>query len=121
MSNIYIKLIANHPVLKQTILDIMQMKKEQGDNTPLFVAPKNEERPDKNWTIGVNIPQEANGWYSQAAFGAETDDGQATGGVNVSLKPNDASKSSTGGSGQPAMGGYKKPYQKTGTYGNYRR
>jgi len=53
MSNIYIKLIANHPVLKQTILDIMQMKKEQGDNTPLFVAPKNEERPDKNWTIGV--------------------------------------------------------------------
>ena len=31
--------------------------------------------------------------------------GQATGGINVSLKPNDASKSSTGGSGQPAMGG----------------
>ena len=25
----------------------------------------------KNWTIGVNIPQEANGsWYSQAGFGA---------------------------------------------------
>ena len=38
MSNIYIKLVANHPVLKQTIMDVMKMKREQGDNTPLFVA-----------------------------------------------------------------------------------
>jgi len=121
MSNINIRLVANHPVLKQTILDIMKMKKEQGDNTPLFVAPKNEDRPDKNWTVGVNIPQEANGWFSQAGFGSRTDDGEATGGINVQLKPNDVSKSSTGGSGQPAMGGYKKPFPKTGTYGSYKR
>ena len=100
-------------------VNVIPNDKKTEEKHPDWVAPRNPKSPEgKNWTIGVKV---GGSWYSQAAFGATTDDGQATGGVNVSLKPNDASKSSTGGSGQPAMGGYKKPFPKTGTYGSYKR
>jgi len=117
MPNINIKLVPTHPVLKQTILDVMKMKKEQNDLTPLFEAPKNEERPDKNWKIGVNIPEGTNGWFNQAGWSLDTDDGQPTGGINVSLKQNDTQASSGSGGKPQQFGGYKKPFQRTGTYG----
>ena len=63
-----------------------------------------------------------NTWYNQAAFDDNHEDGSPTGGLNVVLTPNDSKAPHSGSGGQqPAMGGYKKTYQKTGTYGNYRR
>ncbi|OUW62164.1 MAG: hypothetical protein CBD63_00270 [Candidatus Pelagibacter sp. TMED203] len=106
MDKIYIKLIPN-------------ADKQPGDNRPSFVAPPNLKRPDKNWKIGVEVKGK---WYSQAAFDATEEDGTPTGGLNVVLTPSDSKAPQSGSGGQqPAMGGYKKPYQKTGTYGNYRR
>ena len=50
--NIYINLVKNP-------------NKKEGDNLPIYVAPKNDKFPDKNWTIGVNID---GAWFNQAAF-----------------------------------------------------
>jgi hypothetical protein len=120
-NNINIQLIPTHPVLKQTILDVLRMKKEQGDNTPLFEAPKNENFPDKNWKKGVNIPEGTNGWFNQSGWSLDTEDGEPTGGINVSLKPNNAQASSGSGSKSQQFGGYKKPFKRTGTYGSNQR
>jgi hypothetical protein len=60
---IYIKLIPND--------------KRTAPNQPSYVAPPNLKRPDKNWTIGVEI----NGsWYNQAAFDEIAENGEPTGG-----------------------------------------
>tara|TARA_Y100001937_G_scaffold42521_1_gene60216 strand:- start:1631 stop:1939 length:309 start_codon:yes stop_codon:yes gene_type:complete len=96
---IYIKLIPN--------------EKRTAPNQPSYVAPPNLKRPDKNWTIGVEI----NGkWYSQAGFDELAENGEPTGGLTICLTPNEKSPSqgSTGG-GTPKFA-YKKPYAKPGSY-----
>ena len=106
MDKIYIKLIPN-------------ADKQPGDNRPSWVAPINPKSPQgKTWRIGAKV---GNTWYNQAAFDDTHEDGSPTGGLNVVLTPNDSKAPQSGSGGQPAMGGYKKSYQKTGTYGNYRR
>ena len=55
--------------------------------------------------------------FDRAILHLDTDDGEPTGGINVSLKPNDTQKSSSGGGKPQQFGGYKKPFQRTGTYG----
>jgi len=107
MDKIYIKLIPN-------------ADKQPGDNRPSWVAPINPKSPQgKTWRIGAKV---GNTWYNQAAFDDTNEDGSPTGGLNVVLSPSDSKAPQSGSGGQqPAMGGYKKPYQKTGTYGNYRR
>jgi len=106
MDKIYIKLIPN-------------ADKQPGDNRPSWVAPINPKSPQgKTWRIGAKV---GDTWYNQAAFDDTNEDGSPTGGLNVVLTPSDSKAPQSSGGGQPAMGGYKKPYQKTGTYGNYRR
>lgn len=105
MDKLYIKLIPNGD-------------KQAGDNRPSFVAPVNPKSPPgKTWRLSANI----NGtWYNQAAFDDIAEDGTPTGGLNVVLTPQENNQS-TGGSGggkQQDFAGYKKPYAKTGTYGN---
>ena len=87
MDKIYIKLMPNQD-------------KQPGDNRPSFVAPINPKSPaGKTWRIGAKI---GNTWYNQAAFDDTQEDGTPTGGLN----------------GKPQQfGGYKKPFQRTGTYG----
>ena len=100
---IYIKLMPNQD-------------KQPGDNRPSFVAPINpKSRPGKTWRIGAKI---GNTWYSQAAFDDTEEDGTPTGGLNVVLTPNDSSTPQSSSGGKPQQfGGYKKPFQRTGTYG----
>ena len=100
---IYIKLMPNQD-------------KQPVDNRPSFVAPINPKLPPgKTWRIGAKI---GNTWYNQAAFDDTQEDGTPTGGLNVVLTPSDSStpQSSSGGKRQQ-FGGYKKPFQRTGTYG----
>jgi len=119
MANITIQLVATHPVLKQTILDITKMKREQGDNTPLFEAPINPNSPEgKTWRKGVKIGE---AWYNQAGWSLDTEDGQPTGGISISLKSNDSQSSSGGGNKGSNFGGYKKSFQKSASYGNNRQ
>lgn len=90
--NIYINLVRNPA-------------KQAGDNLPMYVAPKNDKFPDKNWTIGVNID---GAWYNQAAFQAKDPNGNLTDGLTIKLTPNKSSggaatknsfaKAETGGS-----------------------
>ena len=103
MDKIYIKLMPNHD-------------KQPGDNRPSFVAPINPKSPaGKTWRIGAKI---GNTWYNQAAFDDIQEDGTPTGGLNVVLTPSDSSTSQSGSGGKPQQfGGYKKPFQRTGTYG----
>ena len=100
---IYIKLMPNQD-------------KQPGDNRPSFVAPINpKSRPGKTWRIGAKI---GNTWYSQAAFDDTEEDGTPTGGLNVVLTPSDSSTPQSSSGGKPQQfGGYKKPFQRTGTYG----
>ena len=98
---IYIKLIPND--------------KRTAPNQPSYVAPPNLKRPDKNWTIGVEI----NGsWYNQAAFDEIAENGEPTGAITVQLTPNEKTPSQsgpTGGGG--AKFAYKKPpYAKHSSY-----
>ncbi len=99
----------------------MDEKISKGDNTPLFVAPKNPKSPEgKNWTIGTKIGEN---WYNQSGFGdtqdEETHDGgleiRFTGGVNVLLKPQNSSPAKSA----PPRPGYSqnKSFARTGTYG----
>ena len=103
MDKIYIKLMPNHD-------------KQPGDNRPSFVAPINPKSPQgKTWRIGAKI---GNTWYNQAAFDDTQEDGTPTGGLNVVLTPSDSNTSQSGSGGKPQQfGGYKKPFQRTGTYG----
>lgn len=103
MDKIYIKLMPNHD-------------KQPGDNRPSFVAPINPKSPaGKTWRIGAKI---GNTWYNQAAFDDTQEDGTPTGGLNVVLTPSDSSAPQSGSGGKPQQfGGYKKPFQRTGTYG----
>lgn len=103
MDKIYIKLMPNHD-------------KQPGDNRPSFVAPINPKSPaGKTWRIGAKI---GNTWYNQAAFDDTQEDGTPTGGLNVVLTPSDSNTSQSGSGGKPQQfGGYKKPFQRTGTYG----
>ena len=56
--------------------------------------------------------------YNQAAFDDTQEDGTPTGGLNVVLTPSDSNTSQSGSGGKPQQfGGYKKPFQRTGTYG----
>tara|TARA_Y100001970_G_scaffold292965_1_gene436881 strand:- start:2938 stop:3258 length:321 start_codon:yes stop_codon:yes gene_type:complete len=106
MDKIYIKLIPN-------------ADKQPGDNRPSFVAPINPKSPQgKTWRIGAKV---GDTWYNQAGFDDTNEDGTPTGGLNVVLTPSDSKTPQSGSGGQQQFGGYKKPYQKTGTYGNYRR
>ena len=100
---IYIKIIPNQD-------------KQPGDNRPSFVAPINPKSPPgKTWRIGCKI---GNTWYNQAAFDDTQEDGTPTGGLNVVLTPSDSNTSQSGSGGKPQQfGGYKKPFQRTGTYG----
>ena len=107
MEKIYIKLIPN-------------LDKQQGDNRPSYVAPINPKSPaGKTWRISANV----NGtWYNQAAFDDVAEDGTPTGGLNVVLTPQDNNQSSSGsGGGRPAFTGAKKPFVKSGGYGNNQR
>ena len=90
--------------------------KQPGDNRPSFVAPINPKSPQgKTWRIGAKI---GNTWYNQAAFDDTQEDGTPTGGLNVVLTPSDSNTSQSGSGGKPQQfGGYKKPFQRTGTYG----
>ena len=46
------------------------------------------------------------------------EDGTPTGGLNVVLTPSDSSTPQSSSGGKPQQfGGYKKPFQRTGTYG----
>ena len=103
MDKIYIKLMPNQD-------------KQPGDNRPSFVAPINPKSPaGKTWRIGAKI---GNTWYNQAAFDDTQEDGTPTGGLNVVLTPSDSNTSQSGSGGKPQQfGGYKKPFQRTGTYG----
>ena len=103
MDKIYIKLMPNHD-------------KQPGDNRPSFVAPINPKSPTgKTWRIGAKI---GNTWYNQAAFDDTQEDGTPTGGLNVVLTPSDSSTpQSSSGCKPQQFGGYKKPFQRTGTYG----
>ena len=103
MDKIYIKLMPNHD-------------KQPGDNRPSFVAPINPKSPQgKTWRIGAKI---GNTWYNQAAFDDTQEDGTPAGGLNVVLTPSDSNTSQSGSGGKPQQfGGYKKPFQRTGTYG----
>ena len=103
MDKIYIKLMPNQD-------------KQPGDNRPSFVAPINPKSPQgKTWRIGAKI---GNTWYNQAAFDDTQEDGTPTGGLNVVLTPSDSNTSQSGSGGKPQQfGGYKKPFQRTGTYG----
>ena len=100
---IYIKIIPNQD-------------KQPGDNRPSFVAPINPKSPPgKTWRIGCKI---GNTWFNQAAFDDTEEDGTPTGGLNVVLTPNDSSTPQSSSGGKPQQfGGYKKPFQRTGTYG----
>ena len=100
---IYIKLMPNQD-------------KQPGDNRPSFVAPINpKSRPGKTWRIGAKI---GNTWYNQAAFDDTQEDGTPTGGLNIVLTPSDSSTPQSSSGGKPQQfGGYKKPFQWTGTYG----
>jgi len=44
---------------------VVNPDKQAGDNRPAFIAPKNDARPDKNWTKFVKIN---NTIYNYAAF-----------------------------------------------------
>ena len=103
MDKIYIKLMPNQD-------------KQPGDNRPSFVAPINPKSPPgKTWRIGCKI---GNTWYNQAAFDDTQEDGTPTGGLNVVLTPSDSSTPQSSSVGKPQQfGGYKKPFQRTGTYG----
>ena len=103
MDKIYIKLMPNHD-------------KQPGDYRPSFVAPINPKSPPgKTWRIGAKI---RNTWYNQAAFDDTQEDGTPTGGLNVVLTPSDSSTPQSSSGGKPQQfGGYKKPFQRTGTYG----
>lgn len=124
MDNIYIKLIPNHPKLDQVMHEIMDEKISKGDNTPLFVAPKNPKSPEgKTWTIGTKI---GNDWYNQSGFGdtrdEETHDGgleiKFTGGINVLLKPQDSSpKRQTNQAPQRSGYSQNKYFARAGGYG----
>ena len=90
--------------------------KQPGDNRPSFVAPINPKSPPgKTWRIGCKI---GNTWYNQAAFDDTQEDGTLTGGLNVVLTPSDSNTPQSSSGGKPQQfGGYKKPFQRTGTYG----
>jgi len=77
--NIYINLVKNP-------------NKKEGDNLPIYVAPKNDKFPDKNWTIGVNID---GAWFNQAAFQSKDPNGNLTDGLTIKLTPNKASGGAT--------------------------
>ena len=100
---IYIKLMPNQD-------------KQPGDNRPSFVAPINPKSPPgKTWRIGCKI---GNTWFNQAAFDDTEEDGTPTGGLNIVLTPSDSSTPQSSSGGKPQQfGGYKKPFQRTGTYG----
>ena len=100
---IYIKIIPNQD-------------KQPGDNRPSFVAPINPKSPPgKTWRIGCKI---GNTWFNQAAFDDTEEDGTPTGGLNIVLTPSDSSTPQSSSGGKPQQfGGYKKPFQRTGTYG----
>ena len=103
MDKIYIKLMPNQD-------------KQPGDNRPSFVAPINPKSPPgKTWRIGAKI---GNTWYNQAASDDTQEDGTPTGGLNIVLTPSDSSTPQSSSGGKPQQfGGYKKPFQRTGTYG----
>ena len=93
-------------------------KKQPGDNQPAFIGPKNDKYPDKNWTIGVKMPDGS--WYNQAAFeGKDMETGEPNGGLTVILTPAEGA-----GKSAPQRGGYQQKsfgnnnFQKKSNFGN---
>ena len=110
-----IKLVPLDERLRDLIKDIMIEKQQSNDPTPIFeAAPNPKSPPDKKWKLGVEI----NGtWYDPAGWGhTEMDSGEATGGINVTLKQSQKSASNNQKSFTP-----RKSYENRSNYGNYRR
>lgn len=93
-------------------------KKQQGDNQPVYVGPKNTKYPDKNWTIGVKVGET---WYNQAAFeSTDMETGEKTNGLTVILTPAEGASKPAGntrGNYQQRSGGNNN-FQNKQNFGN---
>lgn len=91
-------------------------KKQQGDNQPVYVGPKNPKYPDKNWTIGVKI---GDTWYNQAAFDSmDMETGEPNGGLTVILSPAEGAKKSAPKNNYQQRSYGNNNFQKRSNFGN---
>lgn len=98
---------------------VVNPDKQAGDSKPAFIAPKNDARPDKNWTKFVKIN---NTIYNYAAF--ETKDMETgeikEGSFTMIFTPSDTQQKSAGNTRgnyqQKSFGGNN--FQKKANFGN---
>lgn len=116
-----IKLVPIDERLRDLIKEITIEKQQSGDPTPIFEAAINPKSPpNKKWKLGVEID---NTWYDPAGWGhTEMESGEATGGVNVTLKQSNMNSSAGGNGGnQRSFTPRNNNYTSKPSYGNYRR
>ena len=113
-----IKLVPLDERLRDLIKDIMIEKQQSNDPTPIFEAATNPKSPpDKKWKLGVEIKGT---WYDPAGWGhTEMDSGEATGGINVTLKQSNTGQKSASNNQRSFTP--RKSYENRSNYGNYRR